>query len=221
VAIVRFGSLGDVILATAAATRLKRQRPDQPVIFVTRHAYASVLFRHPDVDRVVVLPPRRGELNGLLALARQLRDAGVAGILDLHANWRSRALAWLSWPTPTVRYRSRALARRLLVRAPGLVRGREELFRPVVEAYLEAADAWIGRERRRANRGGPPASIHEPAVSRLATEEPPLPSVHLAPAEVNWAIGELERLEVPPGAVGAAPARDMPRSGGRSFIMPS
>jgi ADP-heptose:LPS heptosyltransferase len=203
-ALVRFGSLGDVILATAAASRVRRRRPEMPVVFVTRHACASVLFRHLDVDRVVVMPPRTGDLAGLSAVARQLREAGVAGIVDLHASWRSRLLSALAWPKPVVRYESRALARRLLVRAPALVRGREGLFRPVVEAYLEAVDGWLDRFDARAGAAGPVIGLREPAVSRLAGE-PPLPSVHLAPAEVNWAIGELERLEVPPGAIGTAP----------------
>lgn len=206
VALVRFGSLGDVILTTAAATRLKRRRPDLLVTVVTRHTMAPVLFRHPDVDRVLVLPPGSGGLAGLAALARQLRRDGVRDLIDLHGNLRSRVLTWLLMPRGHVRYEGRGMARRLLVRAPAIARSLCSPVRPVALAYVAAADEWLdrfGRVSDAAGRTGPAA--HEPAVSRFDLEESPLPSVHLAPAEVGWAISEMERLEIPPGAIGVAP----------------
>ncbi len=206
VALVRFGSLGDVILATAAATRLKSRRPDLAITFVTRHAMAPVLFRHPDVDRVMVLPPGGGGPANLVTLARQLRREGVRDLIDLHGNMRSRLLACLLMPRGHVVYDGRGMARRLLVRAPGLARRLNPPFRSVVDAYLAAVDDWLDRFGNQADadgRTGPAA--HEPAVSRLDPDGSTRPSVHLAPAEVGWALSEMERLEVPLGAIGVAP----------------
>jgi len=205
VALVRFGSLGDVILATAAASHLKLRRPDLGVMVVTRHAMAPVLFRHPAVDRVMVLPPGGG-MTSLIALSRQLRREGVRDLIDLHGNGRSRVLAFLLQPRGLVRYDGRGMARRLLVRAPSLARRWNPPYRSVVDAYLEAADAWLDRFGQRVDangRTGPAA--HEPAVSRLEPEGSSAPRVHLAPAEVGWALSEMERLEMPPGAIGVAP----------------
>ena len=206
VALVRFGSLGDVILATAAATRLKRRRPDLCISMVTRHAFAPILFRHPDVDRVAVLPPGSGGVAGLVTLAGQLRREGVRDLIDLHGNLRSLVLATLLLPRGYVRYDGRGMARRLLVRAKGLARRVDGAPRTVVQAYGAAVDEWLDRfggVPDVAGRTGP--SAHEPAISRLDPDESPRPSVYLAPAEVGWAIAEYGRLEIPPGAIGVAP----------------
>lgn len=188
--LVRFGALGDVLLATAAATRIKRHRPELRVGVVTRHAYAPVLYRHPDVDRVFVPPPGHAGPAGLLALSRTLRADGWDHLIDLHGSVRSRLLAAFVRPRRTVRYRGHGLARRLLVHAPRLARRLEVVSRDyrVVDAYAEAVDRWF-----RAEGIEPPAG---PA---------PDPSVHLAPAEVGWAFTELERLGLPLGAIGMAP----------------
>jgi heptosyltransferase-2 len=190
VLLVRFGALGDLVLATAAASRLKRHRPGLRVAIVTRHAFAPVLFRHPDVDRVFVLPPGHSGPAGLSALARTLRADGWNHIVDLHGSVRSRLLALLLRPRRVVRYRGRGVARRLLVSAPWLARRFEPPSRDhrVVDAYAAAVDRWFLAEGI-----APPVG------------PPPDPSVHLAPAEVGWAFGELERLGIPHGAIGMAP----------------
>jgi ADP-heptose:LPS heptosyltransferase len=188
--LVRFGALGDLILATSAATRVKRHRPDLRVAVVTRHALAPVLYRHPDIDRVVVPPPGHSGPAGLQALARTLRADGWEDVVDLHGNLRSRLLTAFLRPRRVVRYRGRGLERRLLVVAPGIARR----FRPVprgyrvIDAYAGAVDRWFT------------ASGVEPPGSAA-----PDPSVHVAPAEVHWAFGEMERLGIPHGAFGLAP----------------
>ena len=77
--VVRFSSLGDVVLAGAVTAGLA------PVTFVTHARYAAVAARLPGVERVVALE------EGIGALARRLpRDVPR---VDLHASPRSRALA--------------------------------------------------------------------------------------------------------------------------------
>lgn len=190
VALVRFGSLGDVILATAAAERLRQARPDLPVAFVTRSAWAPVLFRHPAIRRVIPLADR-GAGAGVGALAARLRDEGWRDLIDLHGSLRSRLLTALVRPRRHVVYNSRRLARRGLVAAPGLVR-RLGLVPPefrVVTAMTGAVDRWLGR---------PPGG------------NVPAPAVHLAPNEIAWAVAELNRLGVPAGAIGLAPGAHHP-----------
>jgi ADP-heptose:LPS heptosyltransferase len=79
--VVRFSSLGDVVLCGAVTGALA------PVVFVTSRAWAPVAARLPGVERVVALEP--GE--GISALARRIPPHGRR--IDLHRSLRSQLLA--------------------------------------------------------------------------------------------------------------------------------
>lgn len=184
--ILRFSSLGDVLLATVAATRLKRGLKGRRVVFVTRAAWAPLLYQHPDIDQVLLLDDGPG--GGAAALLQRLRTGSWEGILDLHGSLRSRWLAARLPARARVRYRSRGLARRLLVLAPGLTR-RLGLARPwqVAEASAEAADQLVRR------------------LGGLVALGPALPMVHLTPAERAWAERRLADLGLEAHSVGLCP----------------
>jgi len=107
-AVVRFSSLGDVLLAAHVPCFLHR-----PVHFVTKERYADLLAGHPHVERVHALR----EDQGLDPLIADLRREGIEEIFDLHRNWRSgRLLA--SLPDAARRLAPKhALRRRLWVHA--------------------------------------------------------------------------------------------------------
>jgi heptosyltransferase-2 len=96
-AVVRFSSLGDVLLAAHVPGFLKQEDPGRRVLFVTKGRYGNLLHGHPHLDRVYALrenemnldapgAPVLGSLGDLIA---GLRRDGVEEILDLHQNWRS------------------------------------------------------------------------------------------------------------------------------------
>jgi heptosyltransferase-2 len=98
--LVRFGALGDVILATPLVRALRAAHPDAALVFVTRSRYMPVLVHNPHLTEVVTL-----EAGGSLRrLAARLRGTSWAHRLDLHGSLRSRALralvgrAWRSCP---------------------------------------------------------------------------------------------------------------------------
>lgn len=86
--IVRFSSLGDVILTTPLVRALRRGLPGATITFVTKRGYAPVLAGNPYVDRIATLAP--GE--PVRALAGRLLGSGFDHMLDLHQSLRSR---WL------------------------------------------------------------------------------------------------------------------------------
>lgn len=194
VLLVRFSSLGDVILATAAAGRLKRAAPGRPLVFVTRAAWAPLLRDHPDIDRVVTLEEEgEGRLGTLTAWLAGVRWAGV---LDLHGSLRSRWLVARLSAGARVRYRGRQAARRLLVAFPPLGR-LLRLDRPwqVVEAQVEAAERLLAR-------------LPPPPGPSLGPADPTgmsLPSLHPTPAEIRRAGQEWQELGLEPRAVGLCP----------------
>ncbi len=112
--LLRFSSLGDVVLATSAARELKRRRPQAHVVFATKAAFAPILQGQPDIDEVWALGR-----EGFGSLLGRVRAERFGLVLDLHSSLRSRALGALSG-APVTRWRSEGLNRRLRVSAPFL-----------------------------------------------------------------------------------------------------
>lgn len=89
--IVRFSSIGDLLLAEPVPRLLKARRPERPILFLTHERFAEIPAGWPAVDETLVLPAGAG-LSQLLALRRELRARGVGRVVDLHASLRSRLL---------------------------------------------------------------------------------------------------------------------------------
>ena len=96
-AVVRFSSLGDILLAAHVPGFLKQEDPGRRVLFVTKERYATLLRGHPAVDRVYALrdgstdpsEPFEAVLGSQGGLVSAMRGDGVEEVLDLHQNWRS------------------------------------------------------------------------------------------------------------------------------------
>lgn len=89
--VVRFGALGDVVLATPLLRAIGRAHPGAAVTFVTKAAWAPLLTAHPHVARVEAL----GSGESVRSLAARLRRTRWDHRLDLHGSLRSRALRLL------------------------------------------------------------------------------------------------------------------------------
>jgi heptosyltransferase-2 len=94
--IIRFNSLGDVILLTPLVQNLRRDYPDARITIITRRPYDELFYADPDVDRVVALGGKydRDGLPGLEAAITALGGERFDAIIDLQGDWRSRRLAW-------------------------------------------------------------------------------------------------------------------------------
>ena len=131
VLLVRFSSIGDIVLTTPLVRALKHRHEDAQLIYVTKRAMAPLVADNPHLSHVVALEP--GE--SLPHLARRLRAFHPTHGLDLHGSLRSAALRLL------VRCRWSGYAKRKVVRAT-LIATKLDLYRgrvPVAERYFEAA----------------------------------------------------------------------------------
>ncbi len=86
--VVRFSSLGDVVLTTPLLRALHARHPGAAVTFVVSARFAELLAGHPAVTRLVPVAP--GE--PVRALARRLASEGFDLGLDLQDSPRSRRL---------------------------------------------------------------------------------------------------------------------------------
>jgi ADP-heptose:LPS heptosyltransferase len=132
--IIRFSSLGDVVLTLPVARSLKAAFPDAEIVYLTKAAYRPLLDGQPGIDRVVTLEEAG---SGLKALRRHCRGLGHFDLaLDLHRTLRSRSCLGALDAGRRFSYRKDAVLRRLW--AAGWMRGRMEGAQPhVIDRYLE------------------------------------------------------------------------------------
>ncbi len=131
VVLVRFSSIGDVLLTTPLVRALHRRHPEAELVFVTKRAMAPLVSDNPHLTHVVALEPD----EPIQALARRVRAFGPTHGLDLHGSLRSvalRALVRTRWAG----YRKRRLARTMLIATKLDVYGQSV---PVPERYFVAA----------------------------------------------------------------------------------
>lgn len=131
--LVRFSSIGDILLTTPLIRALRARHPAARIDAVTKAAFAPLLADNPHLDTVVALAPGQG----IPALAARLRPTDYTHRLDLHGSLRSRQLRLLL-PGRWRGYRKHRLARGFLVLTHRNHYPPETP--PVPERYFEAAE---------------------------------------------------------------------------------
>jgi len=81
--ILRFSSIGDIVLTTPVVRCLKLQYPEAEVHYTTKKSYKTLLENNPYIDKVFVLE------NGLNELIKLLQLEDYDYIIDLHNNLRT------------------------------------------------------------------------------------------------------------------------------------
>ena len=84
--VVRFSSIGDIVLTTPVLRALKLQLDNPEIHFVTKQQFASIPNNNPQIDRVISMNKSIDELIGTL------KDEKYDCIVDLHNNIRTLAL---------------------------------------------------------------------------------------------------------------------------------
>jgi heptosyltransferase II len=111
VLVIRFSSLGDVVLTGPIFDALHKAWPNAEITALTKEQFADVYKGSPAVNQVMTL--KRGE--SLRSLVQRVRTEKFDVVIDLHANLRSRMVSLFSGARQRVRYQKAALARRLYV----------------------------------------------------------------------------------------------------------
>ena len=81
--VIRFSSIGDIILTSPVVRCLKKQRPEAEIHFLTKAQFRDLVAHSPYVDKVHTL---EGDLAGVLPA---LKKEGYTAIIDLHHNLRT------------------------------------------------------------------------------------------------------------------------------------
>src|ERR1044071_9904235 len=81
--VVRFSSIGDIVLTTPVIRCLKKQVPDAEVHFLTKDAFRSVVEFNPYIDKLHVLA------HSWELMIEELKTENYDYIIDLHHNVRT------------------------------------------------------------------------------------------------------------------------------------
>lgn len=84
--IVRFSSIGDIILTTPVIRGIKTQVEDSEVHYLTKKSYQSLLTSNPYLDKILILD------KNYRSLMRELKKEKYDYIIDLHRNIRTARL---------------------------------------------------------------------------------------------------------------------------------
>lgn len=86
VLIIRFSSIGDIVLTTPVIRAIKLQLPDVEVHYCTKKQFADILQNNPYVDKVHTLD------DSLADLISSLKDEAFDFVVDLHNNLRTKII---------------------------------------------------------------------------------------------------------------------------------
>lgn len=107
--IIRFSSIGDIVLTTPVVRCLKRQVPGAEVHFLTKPAYRKILENNPYIDRLHLLSDNFDETVGAL------KAEHFDHIIDLHHSLRSLRVKCRLWPVRSVSFNKLNLRKWLYV----------------------------------------------------------------------------------------------------------
>lgn len=84
--VVRFSSIGDIVLTTPIVRCIKKQLPGAEIHFLTKVSFQSILSENPYIDRIVTIQ------KSIHEVLEQLKLEKYDYLVDLHNNVRTRSL---------------------------------------------------------------------------------------------------------------------------------
>ena len=131
--IIRFSSIGDVVLTTPLLRVLRSRFPKSQIDFVTRKEYAELIRTNPNLNLTYEFNTSTG-FAGLRKLKERLKNERYDLVVDLHNNLRSRYLRSMLEVGEIVVVDKRVPERTLLVK---LKKNKYDRIVPVADRYIE------------------------------------------------------------------------------------
>lgn len=83
--VIRFSSIGDIVLTSALVRCLKKQRPEAEIHFLVRNAFVPILEANPYIQKIIVF-------NNKASALQELKNEKYDYIIDLQKNFRTLKL---------------------------------------------------------------------------------------------------------------------------------
>jgi heptosyltransferase II len=107
--IIRFSSLGDVVISTAFFKACKKKYSDSKIFVLTKDAYQDVFLNNPNIEKIFSIGNK-----SLFEVCKEINKEKIDLIFDLHRNIRSFVASFLI-KGKVSRYNKDILRRNLLV----------------------------------------------------------------------------------------------------------
>jgi heptosyltransferase-2 len=91
--IIRFSSLGDVVLTSPLISSLKKRFPEHQIDFLVRDQYSELVRFNPNLSKIITFNVEEG-LSGLWKLRKKIISEKYDIIFDIHNNIRSRFILY-------------------------------------------------------------------------------------------------------------------------------
>ncbi|MFC1607789.1 glycosyltransferase family 9 protein [Candidatus Latescibacterota bacterium] len=132
--IIRFSSLGDVVMTTAVVEELSQELPDANIYLLTKKAYEGVFHEDVRIKKVIAISGKESPQK----IARMTGLDFFDGVIDLHSNLRSRAVSTFIKSPKKVRVNKHPIARRLMV----WTKNKFQRNFDVLESYLQTLNQF-------------------------------------------------------------------------------
>lgn len=137
--IIRFSSVGDIVLSTPLIRSLHRKFPQSQIDYCTRSEYGELLRTNTHLSNLIEFPAG-GTFADLRRLRRTIRKSRYDLVIDIHDSLRSR---FLTFGFPSVRrINKRKLARWILVHLKRDLYSRFGGDADVANRYIETLKAF-------------------------------------------------------------------------------
>lgn len=111
--IIRFSSVGDIVLSSLLVRTFRSRFPDCQLDFVVKEEFADLVRFNPHITNTIAFP-RNGTFSDVKRLRDRIKQNKYDLIIDIHDSLRSRSVC--AGAKKTVRINKRKLARFLLVK---------------------------------------------------------------------------------------------------------
>lgn len=108
--IIRFSSIGDIVLTSPVVRGLRKQYPQAEIHFCTKAKFAGLVSENPAIDKILVLEKE------LMPLISVLRKEQYDVVIDLHNNLRTWLIKRALWGARKFTFRKLNLAKWILVK---------------------------------------------------------------------------------------------------------
>ncbi|MDH4223652.1 MAG: HAD-IIIA family hydrolase [candidate division Zixibacteria bacterium] len=136
--VIRFSSLGDIILTTPVVEALKEGYKDSEIFFLTKKKYERLFESDVRIDSVIYFQPENEDkgIAGFLRLIKRLNREKFDLIVDLHSSLRSFFIRNLVKAQKKLHYNKRLIPRLLMI----YLKKREVISYPTINSYLKSLD---------------------------------------------------------------------------------
>lgn len=178
--IIRFSSIGDIVLASPVIRCLRSAFPASRIDFLVKSEFADLVKYNPHLSAVLEFQSHGQGATELRSLARMIRRTRYDAVIDIHNSIRSRFIRLFSGARYTGVVNKRVVARFALTRL------KWNLYRdapPVAERYLEAVRDLGVRDDGAGLEIAVPDRVIEAVAARMAAGRPQSaePTIGLAP----------------------------------------